>query len=216
MSNNKRKNRFPQGSRGVNKRARFMSRARTDSLGLRLPTYRGPVRTIQEIGESQVKQIVLPLVFPATTSGAGLYAGVIAGDPSSSPAWSKLAAVYDEYRVIALEAHFTPQNRYNAPTTNITPPIATVLDHTDGTALVSYTGTPPAADQFESVLLFSASDPFTRVIRISDFKDANFESCNAPVAHLWIKNFYSSTTAAATTIGYFTVIFRVEFKGRGV
>jgi len=182
-------------------------------IGLRLPSYAGPIRTRSDLDSRELTERVILLNFAITTSGAGLYNTVISNNPGASPSWASLAAIYDEYRVLGMEAHFTPNNRYNFPTTVGLDPFATVLDRSDATALASYTGTTPAADEYVSHMMFTSSDPWTRVIKMSDYAEADFIPTSAPAATFWIKPYFLAATAASTNLGFMTVLWRIQFKG---
>jgi hypothetical protein len=87
-----------------------------------IQTYNGPVlpRAMKE--ESEL--YTAPLGFAGTISSTA--GGVIDAYYSSDPAsfglaeWTSLAAVYGEYRVLALEVKYWPINRYSKTTTIFT------------------------------------------------------------------------------------------------
>lgn len=200
-----------------NTRARFgLSPRSSSSIGLRVPFYRGPIRTPAERGNIRTRQISLQLIGTVVTSAGGLNADVYGSNPAGGTGWASLAAVYDEFRVLGMELRYVPTARYNRPVGVAEVPMAVVIDHDNATALASYHGVVPAADAYESVTLQGIEDPWTRVARLSDFNEATYQNTNAPASTFYIKTFYQSGTAAAAELGRFLLVWKIEFRGRGV
>jgi hypothetical protein len=143
------------------------------------------------------------------TDGAGVNATVWSNNPSVASNWAGAAAVFDEYRVLALQIEFEPI-KFNGQSI-AQAPIATVVDMDTSTALTGYT----LATQYSSDSLHSGGTRFTCQALMSGSADSNFVSTGSTVATYWIKS-YSAGNTISSTIGRVIVTYLVQLRGKGI
>jgi len=177
-------------------------------------TYSGPVITAPEKRGMDITTVVLSDSGTGlfTTDASGNFAGLIDSKPASLPYWSNWSGLYAEYRVLAVEVSYYPNNRYARGSTS-TRPVIGVLDRVDAgsflTSLTSYAG----AVGSPSHRIFSFDDPFKIVWKMSDSYESEFFSCSAPVTMGGIK-FYSSGNSANTAMGLYVGKWRIQFRNK--
>jgi len=206
--NNNRNQRSRRGSRRavVNRVPRQLR-----ELPIAASSYYGQLRDPSTRNEVTLKTLVLNSVSSLTSSGIGVINPVYSSSPSTAANWTGLSGVFDEYRVLAFEVWFEPNDQYDLPATTGTVPIFTVLDHDNALVLPSYT----VAAQYESVRMHNLSRPFKRRIFMSEFAEAQFFNTATPSASFFIK-LYAQNAAFTSTYGLVMVTWRVQFRGLGV
>lgn len=144
MPNNNNKNKSKSRSRRPGRKLRLMNSGPTPgSL-----TYSGPaIPRITEPGGSTYVLQLHYITALATGGGVTVLNPVFANDPSGSSEWSSCQALFDSYRVLAMELKFIPASYVGTGLTGGT--LLIVSDYEDATALASQA----AALQYDSVQL---------------------------------------------------------------
>jgi len=176
----------------------------------RAQVYHGPVIYRSERLEESLHTEVLVETANITTTGAGLYNGVITNNPNSCAAWSVLAAVYDTYRILSIEAEYVP-NYSSLPATITGGVFGMCVDH-DSTGTVS---TYAALALYESMIVSTVDRRLKIKFDMSGPDEAGFINTASPTGTGSIKTLLVGGTAA-TAYGQFFIRYRVQFKGRGV
>jgi len=174
-------------------------------------SYYGQVRDPTTRNEVTLKTLVLNSVSNFTSNGGGVISSVYSSSPSTASNWSGLASVFDEFRVLAFQISYEPNDQYDLPATTGTVPILTVLDHDNIAALTTYS----QAAQYESVRMHNLSRPWTRRISMSDVAEAQFFNTATPPTSFFIKT-YTQNAGVSTIYGLIMVTWRVQFRGLGV
>lgn len=146
-----------------------------------------------------------------TSDGSGIIATVISDVPTSAQNWSNYAAVFEEYRVLALQVQFEPLLGVGGSTQTFWAPIAHVIDRTDATALTGY----GLAERYESHAKTPGGRRFTIVSPMKFVEESSFLSTAGSTATRWIK-FYSTGNSASLTVGRLDIRFLIEFNGLGI
>lgn len=142
-----------------------------------------------------------------TSDGAGAIATVISNSPVQVQNWTNMAAVFDEYRVLAFIVRFEPYWTVNCTFA----PIASVIDRSDATALTGY----GLAERYESHHKAMGKAQWTQSWFMSEPLESDFISTASPTANGWIKA-YSSGNTASFTFGRYDVVLLVQFRGLGI
>ncbi len=142
-----------------------------------------------------------------TSDGSGAIASVISNSPVQAQNWTGYAAVFDEYRVLAMKVKFEPFWTVNCTFA----PIASVIDRSDSTALTGY----GLAERYASHKKAMGKAQFSQTINMSSVDEAGFTITSAPAANAWVK-LYSSGNTASFTFGRLNVIMLVQFRGVGI
>lgn len=174
-----------------------------------ISTYLGPVITANEIQSISTTSGVLHYVTQIVSSGAGAIVTAIDKDPSSvAPEWASWVALFDEYRVLAMEVNYVPRNEYLGSIT-LMPSVIAAVDHDDAT-------TPPT---FASVFSKSSSkicnmaQPWKMTWRMSGNPDNTWSDLNAPATGKGsIKIYNAGTFSNSTTYGDILIRWRVQFR----
>jgi hypothetical protein len=177
-------------------------------------TYAGPIITAPEKRGMDLITVVLSDSYAGffTTDASGNFAGLIDSKPSALPYWSNWSGLYAEYRVLAVEVSYYPNNRYARGSVSTRPVIA-VLDRVDaGSFLTSLTSYAVAVGS-PSHRICSFDDPFKITWKMSDAYESEFFSCSAPVTMGGIK-FYSSGNSASAAMGLYVGKWRIQFRNK--
>jgi hypothetical protein len=136
--------------------------------------------------------------------------------------WTSFSTVYDEFRVLAMEAEYFPNNRYSKATVICTPGVG-VIDRDSNAPLGSFS----QAFGYASARIFSLEDPWTdrkeyvgSSVPSMKYKMVGTEeslwvttAVPAPATHPAIK-FYFSGLSASTQYGMLLQRALVQFRGR--
>lgn len=155
--------------------------------------------------------IELRSVLSLTSSVGGVLVPVYDNNPSGYLDWTSIAALWDEYRPLALQVKFRPYNRYSK-TTTVTVPIYVVVDR-DSTGAI---GSKNAAVQYESCKTRSLDDPWTqgcKTIGISGLTTTQWITTASPSATFCIKA-YADGCSNSTTYGDVLVTLLIQVRGR--
>jgi hypothetical protein len=170
--------------------------------------YMGPVVTGLGLEGDDLHTQTFSVALDLASDGSGVIANVIGDAPTAASDWASAVALYKEYRVLAHEVRFYPQNRYSKSTT-VTRPIAVVIDRSDSSSLTSYL----TAAVYTSHKIKSTDDPFSETCHMVGINEASFSLTSSPTITKWIK-FWSSGNSFSTTYGIYVVSYRVQFRVR--
>jgi len=201
-----RKNLYRRSRRGGNTR-RMPRELPPTSLA-----YSGPVSSPIFRQEQQLYTTLLSFWEGAATNGSAQFNYSLGNAPNSSPNWNALAGVFDEYRVLAMSVKYAPNDRYDLAVSVGTTPVLVVIDRDTSLGLTSAT----QAAQYESVVMKNSSDPWTIKVNMSSSSEAQYLSTASPSSTWWVKMVGSQSLAVSTTLGYFLIQYRVQFRGLGI
>lgn len=195
------------------KKMRSNIKKRVD-LPLSSIVYRGPTKLPQGAVDDDTYTAELVYIGTMSASAGGVLAPVLDAysQASSSPDWTNASGLYQEYRILSMETHLEPWNKYNTPTTSILAPVYTVLDRTSATALASLND----CAGYASVKIHAPSTSITRSIKMGDSGEAQFISTATSPAtadRLYIKFYSAGNTASITMYDYVSTLL-VQFRGR--
>jgi len=196
------------------------SRPRVDPADSAL-TYTGPLW--ERFGPTNSDSVVTNLIYGVTlnSTAAGLITTVFDQTMTGLTDWTNWSGIYDEYRVLATQLEFFPNNRYSKVAATCTPGFG-VIDRDSNGALVSAS----QALQYSSCRILSLEDPWTDRReyrgssvpalnwRMNSVADAMYVTTAAPIAATKpaIKLYFSGLSAST---GYGFVIQRVKVQFRG-
>lgn len=148
---------------------------------------------------------------PVASDGGGNLATVFGNSPSNTSNWSNLAAVFDEYRVLAMRIKFSPTKQVGGSSTISFAPILSVIDYDSSTAFTSYV----QGLFYSSAKEVPGQTAFEKTAYMSGVENSQFLSTGAPNTTWYIK-LYSSGNTASTQLGRFRVIYVIQFRGKGI
>lgn len=171
--------------------------------------YDGPVITGREKEQVDTYIVLLKYVVnPLSSTAGGQINYVYSSSPSAAGDWSNLAAVWEEYRVLAMRLRFRPSNRYSKATTNCRPGYV-VVDRGSSAGL----GSMQAAANHESAKEVDLEDPFSIDAKMSNADEAVFIATSSPTPYIWFKMWFEGLTVS-TEYGVLELDWRVQFRGR--
>jgi hypothetical protein len=176
--------------------------------------YVGPSKLPRAAVDDDTYTAELKYIGTMAASAGGVLAPVLDSysQLTSSPDWANAAALYQEYRVLSMETHLQPWNKYNTPTTSALAPVYSVLDRVNATALASLSD----CAGYASVKIHPPSTEIVRTIKMADSGEAQFIATTtfaATTDRLYIK-FYSAGNAASITMYDYVTTILVQFRGR--
>jgi hypothetical protein len=166
---------------------------------------------LRDLKETKLTTEVLNYITTLSSSGAGVINSVFSNSPSAAGGWSNLASSYDEYRTLAIEVSYRPDDRYNRGVSVSTAPIYVVIDHDNNGALTTQT----QASQYSSVKQFSLDDPWKIRCGMSDVAEGQFINTGSPASQYFVK-MYCGGVSLSATYGDIMVSYRVQFRGKGI
>jgi len=141
----------------------------------------------------------------------GAITSVFGSAPTGVNTWASWIAAYDEFRVLAFDVKYMPNDRYNRGVSIYTSAGYVVADNTDNTPLSAVTKGP----DYESCKLVSLDSPFSMTARMNEQgSDSTYQKSNGVNSYFWIKYFFSGLTAS-TNYGRCLSTYRVQFRGPG-
>lgn len=175
-------------------------------------TFSGPIMPIERVRGTDKFVRLLCDYAAISTNGSGVYAVAFSSDPTSMTQWANMIGNVDQYRVLAIELVFEPQNRYNQTLSvayaGAIPVIMTVLDYNSAVALSSY----QVAAEFASCRMKSLADAWERSIRATGLDlMAWVDTNNAPTRVMSIKTYVTGANAS-TTVGHAIVRRLIQFR----
>jgi hypothetical protein len=171
--------------------------------------YRGPVTLPGSSIQEDLHTDELSLLVPVTASGGGVINNVQAFSLSSFPQASSYQALYDEYRLLAMECTWIPQQA-DCPQVpaNALAVIAMVLDRDSSAALTTLT----QAASYASVKLKCVNKSMRVVYKMNGSEDAAWATTASAIS-AWIK-VYGGALTASTLYGYIFLRGLFQFRGR--
>lgn len=176
--------------------------------------YRGPLLKPRatEGNESEVYQIMFSASL--ASSAAGVLATVFdpASQITSSPDWTNIQNLWEEYRVLSWKFETKPHNKYYGPTTNVLPALYSVIDRQTATALASVAD----AVGFGSCEIHSMSDDIRRSSKMTGPDESTWVSTGtvpAAAAQAYLKLYSNGITNSITLMTYM-MVYLVQVKGR--
>lgn len=168
--------------------------------------YFGPVNPIRFSETLDVRLEILRLDTDIVASGSGVVANVFGSNPTAYSNWTQFSATYDEYRVLALQVHYEPYNKYKAaPNTS---PCYVVSDRADATPLTSYAN----ALEYSSVDCLNTAQSWTKSIKMNGTDESQFIPIGTGTSTLYIK-IWASILTFSTAIGRTSASVLVQFRG---
>jgi hypothetical protein len=171
-------------------------------------SYHGPVQTKWDKEQGDLHTFCFGFAVACSSDGTGTIANVYGSSPTGVADWSSLAAVFEEFRTLAFEVRYFPNNRYSKVSTTCTPLLG-IVDRANNAAFASYN----ALMSHASHKRLSLEDPWVMIFHMSGSDEAEFQTTNSPTDDGWIK-FFSTGLTASTTYGQFFITYRAQFRGR--
>jgi hypothetical protein len=172
-------------------------------------SYRGPIVTRTDKTNANTITVLLNSQEGVTSSAGGVINNVAPlNNPAAANNWSDFAGAWDEFRVLASEIVFVPQNKYNKLTTTLCIPIIGVLDRDSSGALTSYA----QGVNYASVKYLSLEEKFSFRYSMQGAREAVFETTASP-ASTGAFLLYGSGLTASTAYGTLFQRWRVQFRG---
>jgi len=173
-------------------------------------SYYGPVTSPSTMSNTKPNTILLIQEMALSSSGAGVINATFAKDiPTSCTDWSNLDSTYDQYRVLALEVKYFPNQ--SSGSANTFTPLLSVVDRDVITPLASYA----AAANYDSLKEHVLDRPFKRTMKMSGTQDGVFlDTLAVPSASGAIK-FFATGLTNSVSYGRVIVYYLIQFRGRG-
>jgi len=149
--------------------------------------------------------------FTLAADGSGTYSSNYSNSPSSCPDWGSFAAVWDEYRCLALRIVYTPVLYVGGSTAIQFQPITSVIDYDDGNVPATVSG----MSEFSSFKEHKPLQPFSVLALAQSAADCQFIDCASPAATFNI-HFLSIGNSASVNLGRIKTEYLVQFRGKGV
>lgn len=147
----------------------------------------------------------------AICDSSGNYATAIGSNPNIIANWTAMSSVWDEYRVLAMTAHFKANTLVGGSSMVTLTPMVSVIDFDNSAALTGYT----LAGYYSSNKEFKGGSSWKRTAYMSGAENAVFTSTISPSSYWWVKA-YSSGNSASLNLGRFNVTYYVQFRGLGI
>lgn len=174
-------------------------------------SYHGPYSLPGSREQNTLYTIECRSVLPLTSDVSGNITTVVDNNPSGYLDWTSIAALWDEYRPLALKVSFKPNNRYSK-TTTVTVPMYIVTDRDSVGAIASKN----AAVQYESCIIRSLDDPWSKgakTLGISGLTTTQWITTASPSATYCIK-MYATGASNSTTYGDLFITLLIQVRGR--
>ncbi len=173
--------------------------------------YTGPIRSKGMLTQLDTHCFMMVYANAIASDGSGVLAPALDAysQASSASNWSSATALFREYRILGMETHFLPINRYNTAVTQF--PIISITDRGNSTALTSLAD----ASQFGSSQEHCISDKIVRVIKMDGPDEGQFiltSTFPASSNRLFIK-LYGSGLANSTNYFQYISYVLVQFRG---
>jgi len=174
--------------------------------------YRGPTRLRSASEQAHLVTVELIRVDAFTTSGAGVFAGVIQLTLNTFNEYSSFTTLYDENRLLSAVTTFIPFAE-DAALINSTGAVAqslfvACLDRDSNTALTTLSG----GFQYESSKVSSITKRNVLVYKMTGSEDAGFASTSA--VNFGNFKYYGANFSPNTTYGYLFTRALFQLRGR--
>ncbi len=176
--------------------------------------YRGPSRLPGEAAQNDAVVVQINNTGTLAASAGGQLATVFDSyTQASTPTdWSQFAQLYTEFRILSMEVEFAPWNKYNQPTTNVLPPLYSVIDRANNTAL----GSLAQAAAYTSCKMHEPSTHFIRTVKMQGAGEADWTPVGSSPPtddRMYLKLYLTGSTASINLYDFFTKVI-VQFRGR--
>jgi hypothetical protein len=173
--------------------------------------YRGPVISRQEVLQQEMFETVSHEDVTVTTTGTSAITQAIpVSNPSSSTSWSSLAALYDEFRVIASSCQWVPITSAALATT-IGGVLLGAVDRDSAVVPTTYAALP----YYDSCRYTPIDRPIKFEWKMTGTDEAVWLNTSSPATTGAFKFFCQCAAFASTVAGHFHVVYRIQFRGRG-
>lgn len=146
---------------------------------------------------------------PETSTAGGVINDVYTDVPNNSPDWTSAAAIFAEYRVLAMTVNFIPNIQGGNVAAIAYAPLYVVWDTGGVTALASYA----AASNFPVTHFRALNQPWAITHKMNGVEEGLFVIVSSPVVDYSFKLFATGLTAV-TNYGRCLVRWHVQFRGR--
>ncbi len=202
-----------QMSKSQNRPRRKASKKQIDVPPNQL-VYRGPSRLPSEAAQNDVAVVQINNSGTITTSAGGQVATVFDSySQASTPTdWTQLAQLYTEFRILSMEVEFAPWNKYNQPTTNVLPPVFSVIDRANNTPL----GSVAQAIAYTSSKIHEPSTHFIRTVKMNGSGEADWTPVGSTPPtddRMYLKLYCTGASNSINLYDFFTKVI-VQFRGR--
>jgi len=170
-------------------------------------SYKGPFRLPKKNMNMDLTVVEVSNLFNASSSGSGVFAGVVANNLASFLDTTNLVALYDEWRCLSLEVLYVPVAEDSVIATLAYSVAYGVVDNDNSTALTAAT----QAVDYASVKPFALNRKMFLKWKMNGPEDSGFIN-NSGTPTVWFKYFASGLTNSTT---YGTLIAKALFQFRG-
>jgi len=176
--------------------------------------YRGPVRPRNEASGTQVNLFRLSNTATVATSAGGVVGVYYANDASGVAEWSNFAAVFQEYRVIALSVRYVPRVNLVADLVSSTVTHGEICWYTARTtAVVTPATTLALAYEFAGSRVRPANRVSSHSWKMAGVEESVWTPVSAPVKRGGVV-FTVFEAPASVTIGNVLLDYLVQFRAR--
>jgi hemoglobin-like flavoprotein len=175
-------------------------------------SYNGPVFLRNATEEEDVQVFNVSLIQDATMAASVLDFTLPTSGVQSVADWTSIAAVFAEYRVLAMEVMFEPNVVYNTVTTASVgyPVIAWCTDRDQAATLGSYA----VAASHESCVIKSSRYPHKQVYKMNGIEESVWTPVATTFAHGWIKGYATLAGVGTPTLGKLQTRFLLQVRGK--
>jgi hypothetical protein len=172
--------------------------------------YSGPLRVKNAASSEDLTTLELDITAYLTSSAGSSIANVYSTDPTPDTDWASVAAMFVEYRVLAVTIYYTPNYIGFAPAALSYAPIYVVQDRASNTPLVSYGQAASYADVAFNYLM----QPWVYTCRMADQDAATFSPIGAAPLKLNFIKLWSTGLSVSQIYGNVITRHLVQFRGR--
>jgi len=199
---------MPGKKKTLSQKRRGSRRSKTPNIAESTLVYNGPYVLSRAGQQAHTEVVELTAVSTFSSDSGGGMDLVLNNDPSGYTDWSSYAAIWDEYRVLAMRLTFIPNNQYSK-TTTLTVPLYVVIDRDSSGALSSKN----QAVQYESCKIKSLENRWSYGIKMHGPTGAGWITTAATAATWWMKTFALSLSASSA-YGDALITLMVQMRGK--
>jgi len=174
--------------------------------------YRGPTIPRNYLQEDVPVVIPIGVTNVLASSAGGVLQTVLDAivQVTAAADWTSVAALYKEYRILAMDVEFVYINPYATGVTSV--PVYSATDRQNNTALASLTD----VSSYDSAIMHQWGHAFRRKLKMDTVEEAVWTSIsNTPSgeARLYVKLYSTALGATVNVLQYFAR-YLVQVKGR--
>jgi len=191
--------------------------------GADVAVYNGPLRTIPVNEGVDTVTATLTLTLALQANGTGKFTQVFPTAPNTAIEWSDFTDLWSEYRTLATYVEYTPDQRYNRPTTDIVVSVGAIINRDANTsALTDWDQTV----KHPSFRFLSLVDPWTfdtgyvgtkctpPVWRMDGLEESGFLATTGSTTSVGAIKIFSDGNSAGIYVGRYVQYWVVQFRGR--